>query len=254
MPAWLIPAVAGVGHVLGAIGQDRTNKSNERMAREQMAFQERMAHSAEAFSERMSSTAAQRAVADYAKAGLNPALAYGQPASSPTGVTAGGAMSRNENVMRDLPQIAGSALQLKSMAQEIKQSAEQHQEDLKVKATQRAATKAAGEKAQAERDAVHQGILFQRAIQPHDIQRRVLENTLMDLDLPGARNRAKVEEFLSPIGGTATAGALADVFKAGIGLFGANMARKGAKGYTEILTRGKDAVIRRRNYDDDLIP
>lgn len=83
----LLGAAAGIGAAgLSWWGQSSANKSNEKLAREQMRFQEQM-----------SSTAYQRSMADMEKAGLNPILAGMQGGAS----TPGGASANMQNTLGD---------------------------------------------------------------------------------------------------------------------------------------------------------
>lgn len=144
---------------LGYLGQERTNRSNEKMAREardweagQAAinreymtgerlsaqdFERAQAEAQMMFQERMSSTAYQRSMADMEAAGLNPILAYAQGgASTPMGAMASAqsvgspsmpraTVARHENSARsaaDLVKILGYERQ--KAEQEVEQSKE----------------------------------------------------------------------------------------------------------------------------------
>lgn len=179
----MLGSIASAG--IGAFGQHSANKSNEQMALDQMNFQRDMAHSAQDYSERMSSTAVQRSVADYRAAGLNPALAYERSASSPTGVTAGGAMSRNENVMRDMPNVMSTAMGVKLMREQLEQT--------KVN-TQKARVE--GRTAEHNRDIAETESHIAQASEPHAIRMRQLERILAELDVPKAMRTAELFDLL----------------------------------------------------------
>jgi len=99
-PAVLAAAVPGViSGISSAFGQSSANKTNIRLAREQMDFQRASAREAMAFEERMSSTSVQRRMADLRAAGLNPILAGMDGASSPGAPSPVGASAHVEDAV-----------------------------------------------------------------------------------------------------------------------------------------------------------
>lgn len=180
-PATMWSLAGTVASGLGSVfGQGQANRANREMAREQMRFQERM-----------SSTAVQRAVEDYRAAGLNPALAYGQVASSP-----GGASSDARDVMT--PGI-NSAMAARAQAAQLKLLQEQtektRQERRTAEVTQRIATNTEQERTQTELASLRQV----RALQPHDLSIRKLEEMMMQYSRAGLTRAAlsKIVPWLS---------------------------------------------------------
>lgn len=127
LPALAIPAaIAGGTMLAGYLGGEQANKTNIAIADKTNAANQLAAQQQMNWQEKMSNTAHQRAREDLRKAGLNPLLAAGSPASSPGGAAASNTPARVENVLGPAVQSGvASAMEAVRMGQEIKMQAEQ---------------------------------------------------------------------------------------------------------------------------------
>lgn len=172
---WL---TAGLG-LLGMGGAAIQNRANAREAQKNRDFQRDM-----------SSTAAQRAVEDYRKAGLNPALAYERGASTPGGAQA------------TLGDPVGTGVSSARDAMALRQSMEiaraQSQADLELKKSQALATRQQGQQA-VEQQALTaaqtrremQQLLFAQALFPSQARQQTADAMLKEYLLPAARAQAR---------------------------------------------------------------
>jgi hypothetical protein len=179
MPAWLAPIALGA---LAAGGTILTNRANAKQADKQMRFQADQ-----------NSTAAQRAVEDYRKAGLNPALAYDRPAASGSGASA----------VLDDPAASGisTARDAARLRQEMQLARANSAADIELKKSQALAVRQQGQQAVEQQNLIawqsrqaQQQFNFDSILFPTTARQRAADALLTEYMLPGARANARLDE------------------------------------------------------------
>lgn len=222
-----IDPILGAALATGAadfIGGVLTNQGNRREAQRNRQFQERM-----------SSTSAQRAVADYRAAGLNPALAYDRPASSPGGSTA--------SLENPVGKALSSGISAAAARKEIE--SKRYLDANVVADTEK--KKIEGANAQLQGDLLSQEKLlkanelaFRTAIQPHQTRAAALANLREQFGLSKAEAESAYYKFMGAAGPAIEH--LAGPVATGAGLLGgasllrgAGMAGSSAKGIQSLF-------------------
>lgn len=172
----LIPIIGGI---LSAGGSMYASNRNRQSVRDQMAFQETM-----------SSTAAQRSVEDYRKAGLNPALAYERTASSPGGA----ATTAEDPLSKGLSSARDTATFIQNMKQAgINQRLTEHQIAATDAANARDTASAHLMQSQAVSDTINRG--FNVARQPHDLRGAAAQALLLEQQGRLTTSQARTSEY-----------------------------------------------------------